>query len=114
MAGVMQAVGRVGVLPGSDIIAIKEVIVARILRASVDEIVEAADFLKALLSPEQRLTHFNYWFAGHILPLICPLPGQPGNPIVLSDNGDSNSGYDDMPDLEYPLSPLYVPQSPDA
>jgi hypothetical protein len=104
----------VAVLPGSDIIALKEVIVAGIPRASVEEIAEAADFLGALLTPEQRLSHFDHWFAAHIRPLVHRPQGHPGNPIVLSDNGSSDSGYDNMPDLEYPLSPLYIPRSPDA
>jgi hypothetical protein len=113
----VRAVGRIAVLPGSDIIAIQEAIVGGVRRGSQDEVLEAAEFLHALLMPEQRLSHFDPWFASHMIPLIQP--GHPANPIVVSDNGrpsrrDSDSGYDSMPELEYPLSPLYIPRSPDA
>jgi hypothetical protein len=118
LSGMVQAVGRSTVLPGSNIIAIEEVIVYAIRLASQDEILEAADILRALLTAEQRVSHFDQWFAACMIPIIHPA-GHRVNPIVVSDNGrssleSSDSGYDSMPDLIYPLSPLYIPRSPEA
>ena len=118
LSGVVQAVGRTTLLPGPNIIAIEEVIVHAIRLAPHDEILEAADLLRALLTAEQRVAHFDQWFAVYIIPIIHPA-GHRVNPIIVCDNGrsppeSSESGYDSMPDLEYPLSPLYVPWSPEA
>ncbi|KIM47245.1 hypothetical protein M413DRAFT_7791 [Hebeloma cylindrosporum] len=114
----VQAVGRSVTFPGDNIIAIEEAIVLGIRHASQDDILDAADLLRALLTADQRVSHYDQWFAVFMCPLIHPL-GHRANPIVLSDNGrsfggSSDSSYDSMPDLEYPLSPLYNPQSPEA
>jgi len=105
-------------LSGEHIVAIEEVIVIAMRLASQDEILEAADLLRALLSAEQRIAHFDQWFAVYMIPIIHPV-GHRMNPIVVCDDGHSplggsDSGYDSMPDLEYPLSPLYVPRSPEV
>ena len=83
-----------------------------------DEILKAADLLCALLTAEQRASHFDQWFAVYMIPIIHPA-SHCINPIIMNDNGQSSmgsseSGYDSMPELEYPLSPLYIPQSPEA
>ena len=101
-----------------NIIAIEEVIVHAICLAPHNEILEAADLLCVLLTAEQRVAHFDQWFAVYIIPIIHPT-GHHINPIIVCDNGQSlpessESGYDSMPDLEYPLSPLYILQSPEA
>jgi len=105
-------------LSGKHIIAIEEVIVIAMRLASQDEILEAADLLRALLLAEQRVAHFDQWFTVYMIPIIHPV-GHRVNPIIMCDDGhsllgSSDSGYDSMPDLEYPLSPLYDPQSLDA
>ena len=118
LSGVVQAVRRTTLLPGPNIVAIEEVIVHAICLAPHDEILEAANLLHALLTAEQQVAHFDQWFAVYIIPIIHPA-GHRINPIIVCDNGQSppessESGYDSMPDLEYPLSPLYVPWSLEA
>ena len=118
LSGVVQAVGRNVLLSGPQIVAIEEVIVISMRLAPQDEILDAADLLRALLSAEQRVAHFDQWFAVHMIPIIHPA-GHRVNPIVVCNDGhsplgSSESGYDSMPDLQYPLSPLYDPRSPEA
>jgi len=117
-SGTVQAVGWTTLLPGPNIIVIEEVIVCAMRLVSQDEILEAADLLRALLTAEQRVSHFDQWFMVYMIPIIHPT-GHRINPIIVCDDGhsqmeSSESGYDSMPDLEYPLSPLYIPRSPEA
>ena len=114
-SGTVQAVGQTMLLPGSNIIAIEEVIVYAMRLVSQDEILKAVDLLRALLTAEQQVSHFNQWFAVYMIPIIHPT-GHRVNPIIVPDDGhsplgSSESRYDSMPDLEYPLSPLYIPRS---
>ena len=86
--------------------------------APQDKILEAADLLHALLMAEQQASHFDRWFAVYMIPIIHPA-GHYVNPIIITNNsqssmGSSESGYDSMPNLEYPLSPLYIPRSPEV
>ena len=113
LSGVVQAVGCTTLLPGSNIVAIEEVIIYAMHFVPQDKILEAADLLCALLMAEQQASHFDQWFAVYMIPIIHPA-GHHVNPIIMNDNSQSSmrsseSGYDSMPELEYPLSPLYIP-----
>ena len=116
LSGVVQAVGHTMLLPGSNIVAIEEVIIYAMHLVPQDEILEAADLLHMLLMAKQWASHFDQWFA--VTPIIHPASHHI-NPIIITNDsqssmGSSESRYDSMPDLEYPLLPLYILRSPEA